>query len=148
MQGTFWIVNSDEKYGNFLTELAGEYKKHRYLKIQVRNGKKRTLNQNDMSFEQYTRIGEQLYGGDTELARRECKLEIGVPILRRDEEKFRDIYDKYLRSASYEEKMELMGMMQVTSLFTTTQHKEYIDRTFDKYADRVQWGDLSQGQSR
>ncbi|MCE8034596.1 hypothetical protein EKK97_13925 [Billgrantia tianxiuensis] len=59
-----------------------------------------------------------------------CKLHFGVPILRRDSEAFREVYDRLIRPRDYAEKLELMMEpldFQVTRLMTTAQKGEYLD---------------------
>ena len=68
----------------------------------------RSLNQNDMSFEIYKRIAQQLYGGDVSHARAECKLRHGIPILRTEKPAFRAAYDKHIKPLCYEDKLCLL----------------------------------------
>lgn len=59
-----------------------------------------------------------------------CKLHFGVPILRRDSEDFREVYDRLIRPKDYEEKLLLMQEpfdLQVTRLMTAAQKREYLD---------------------
>jgi hypothetical protein len=91
----------------------------------------------------YDIIAKQLYGGDGDHARNECKLTIGVPILRRDSEKFQQTYDRLLKPASYEDKLAMMEYVSISSIFDKTQGTEYIKSMLDKYAQKgVTWSEL------
>lgn len=63
------------------------------------------------------------------------KLEIGVPILRAENEEFRHIYDTLIKPASYEEKIKAMrsGMIDVSSRMTKKQMTNYLDRIWAEY---------------
>ena len=65
-----------------------------------------------------------------------CKLHYGVPILRRDSEEFREVYDRLIRPRDYAEKLELMQEpidFQVTRLMTTAQKAEYLDAMYQHF---------------
>lgn len=138
-------VNSDYSLDMFLKRAADLYHENKHLRFTWRIGKDRSLDQNDMMFECYTRIGKTLYGGDVEMARRECKLRIGVPILRSQDENFRESYDRTLKPLSYESKLEVMQWFPVSSLMTVKQGREYIDSIMDTYTQRgVDFRDLNE----
>lgn len=62
-----------------------------------------------------------------------CKLHFGVPILRNEDEKFREIYDKKVKWRSYQDKLAFMAEpfdFPVTRLMTVKQHKEYLDAIY------------------
>jgi hypothetical protein len=56
-----------------------------------------------------------------------CKLHFGVPILRAEDDEFRYSYDKVIRPLSYEQKIEVMNILPVTSIMTTKQLTQYLD---------------------
>lgn len=65
-----------------------------------------------------------------------CKLHFGVPILRRDDEDFREVYDRLIRPRDYAEKLELMMEpidFQVTRLMTTKQKAEYLTAMYQHF---------------
>lgn len=66
-------------------------------------------------------------------ARCECKLRFGVFILRRDDLRFREIYDKRVRPFDYEAKMEIMEYLPVTSLMNKKQKTEYLKAIINDY---------------
>ena len=60
-------------------------------------GEKRSLPQNDLIYELYTVIAQQKEDESIADIRRECKLRIGVPILRASNDQFRNLYDKAIK---------------------------------------------------
>lgn len=59
-----------------------------------------------------------------------CKLHFGVPILRAENEQFREVYDRLIRPRDYQEKLELMSVpmdLPVTRIMTTRQKSAYLD---------------------
>lgn len=94
---------------------------------------KRSNPQNNLSFLIYTRIAKTLYGGNVVHARCECKLRLGVFILRRDDIRFREIYDKRVRPFDYAAKLEIMEYFPVTSLMSKKQKTEYLKAVINDY---------------
>lgn len=100
-------------------------------------GEKRSLPQNDLIYELYTIIAGQIQDQSIQDIRRECKLTIGVPILRGSNPKFRELYDNAIRSnLTYEQKLEAMDILPVTSLMTKEQGTQYIDQIIRTYSQR------------
>jgi hypothetical protein len=128
-----FLVNSSTSLHGFFVHCERLFKEHRVIRFTWRIGKDRSLDQNRMCFEIYVRVGRALYGGDTAHARAECKLTIGVPILREEDEKFRESYDKIIKPVAYQDKLALMEWFPVTRLMTVKQCQRYIDTTFDTY---------------
>ena len=96
---------------------------------------KRSLSQNDMSFALYKQIGAQAEDQSISDIRRECKLVHGIPILRRDDEQFRALYNKsILHNLSYEEKLLAMEWFPVTRMMNKTQFSEYLDTVIREYS--------------
>lgn len=65
-----------------------------------------------------------------------CKLHFGVPILRNENERFCQLYDKKVKWRSYADKLEFMAEpfdFPVTRLMTTRQHKQYLDAIYVHY---------------
>ena len=134
-----WTVKNDESL-NFLIDALKGQKRPFVVELLPAH---RTIPQNRLFYLMYDIIGKQLYGGDSEHARNECKLTIGVPILRRDSEKFHETYDRLIKPASYEDKLAMMEYISVSSLFDKAQGTEYIKNMFDVYAQKgVGWSEL------
>lgn len=102
-------------------------------------GKRRSTEQNRMSWKWMTEIAEQRGDEPAEYWRGYCKLRFGVPILRRDNEVLKEKYDRILKPLGYEEKVELMMepmALPVTSLMTVKQEKEYLDAIHRHFAEQ------------
>lgn len=96
---------------------------------------KRSLDQNRLQRLWINELAEQ---GDmtAEEYRAYCKLHFGVPILRNENDKFRQLYDKKVKWRSYADKLEFMAEpfdFPVTRLMTTKQHKQYLDAIYVHY---------------
>ena len=134
-----WTVKNDESL-NFLIDALKEQKRPFVVELLPAH---RTIPQNRLFYLMYDIIGKQLYGGDSDHARNEVKLTIGVPILRRDSEKFHETYDRLIKPASYEDKLAMMEYISVSSLFDKAQGTEYIKKIFDTYSQKgVGWSEL------
>jgi len=103
------------------------------VEIIVRKREKaRTIDQNRLQRKWCKEASEQ---GDmtAEEYRGQMKLHHGIPILRRDSDKFREVYDRLIRPRDYAEKLEIMQEpidFQVTRLMTTRQKAEYLDAVY------------------
>lgn len=97
--------------------------------------RKRTLDQNAHFYALYRAIGQQWDGETEKTVRCICKLHYGVPILRAADEDFRDFYDRAIKNTlEYEQKLEAMEFVPVTSFFTTAQGAEYIDTILHEFS--------------
>jgi len=135
-----WEVKNNEQL-EYLIDALRKQKKPFVIELLPAH---RTIPQNRLFYLMYDIIGKQLYGGDSEHARNECKLVIGVPILRRDSETFLETYDKMIKPADYETKLQMMNFLSVSSIFDKAQASEYVQKIFDSYADKrgVKWSEL------
>ena len=97
-------------------------------------GDDRTSTQNTMMFALYGDIARQSQDKSVQDVRRECKLTIGIPILRAASASFSDWYDAGIKkSLDYENKLLLMDHFDVTSDFTVAQATEYIQTILENY---------------
>lgn len=134
------LINSDRTFAEAVQILRDAYQQHRYLRMSLIEGLHRSLDQNSMNFELYIHIGDQLYGGDHQHARNECKLDVGIPILCRDDDAFHEVWSRTLAPHPREVQLAAMLMIQVTSLMTRKQNVEYINRVLDTYTVQgVEW---------
>lgn len=96
-------------------------------------GKRRTEEQNRLQRLWLNEAAEQLGDHTAEEYRGYCKLHFGVPILRGEDEEFREKYDRIIRPHSYEDKMTMMMLpldFPVTRLMKTGQKKRYLDDVY------------------
>ncbi len=98
--------------------------------VDVTKGKRRSVEQNRLQRLWMNEIAEQLGDQTPEEVRGYCKLTLGVPILRAENEAFRIAYDGNVRPLSYPQKLKLMMEpldMPVTRIMTTDQKTRYLD---------------------
>jgi len=102
--------------------------------------KDRSIEQNALSHTWYSVIAAKLREDTAEGVKGYCKLRIGIPILREDQE-FSEMYDRIFKPKDYETKLEIMsrpGLFDVTSIMNTAQMCLYLEQIQQHYADRVQ----------
>jgi hypothetical protein len=105
--------------------------------VTVEKGRRRTVPQNRLQRQWMREISEQLSDRTPEEVRGECKLTFGVPILREENEAFREAYDRHIKGLPYETKVAMMMEpldFPVTRLMTTKQHKRYLDDVHRAYS--------------
>lgn len=102
-------------------------------------GKQRTTAQNRLQRKWMTEIAEQMTGEKTEYWRGYCKLRFGVPLLRAENDEFREKYDAVVKPLSYEQKIAIMSEpldMPVTRLMSTKQKTAYLDEIFRHFSEQ------------
>lgn len=107
--------------------------------ISVTKGKNRSIDQNRLQRLWCNEIAEQLGDQTPEQVRGLCKLEIGVPIMRAENEAFAEKYDRLIKPRPYEEKLELMMEpmdFPVTRIMTTNQKWRYLDGIEQKFTQQ------------
>ncbi len=135
MQGNFYTVNSISTLAATTHALEADFKEHKYLQVQITAGKLRSLPQNAMIYKLYSDAARVTEGETPQTIRRECKLVLGVPILRSEDPKFRDKWDNNIKTAlRYEQKLEIMDFWPVTSRMNTEQESRYIDLLLARYS--------------
>lgn len=100
------------------------------LTVSMTKGGKRSVRQNKLNRLWLNEIAEQLGDQTPEEVRGYCKLTIGVPILRAENEAFRARYDAIVRPLPYEQKLALMMEpldFPITRLMSTKQATAYLD---------------------
>lgn len=83
--------------------------------------------QNKLSHAWYGELAHELKEHDAIGYKCLCKLHHGVPIMRTDDDEFRAVYDTAIKGLSYEQKIEVMKILPVTSLMNTKQLTQYLD---------------------
>lgn len=98
--------------------------------VTVIQGRKRSTEQNRLNRLWMLEAAQQLGEYDAEGYRAYCKLHGGVPILRNENEAFREQYDAVVKPLSYEAKIEIMKEpidLPITRLMTVAQERAYLD---------------------
>lgn len=145
------VINSDQALYEAISAISRRYHESKYLVLSGRVGKDRSVEQNRLWHAMYKRVSMSTGQGTPEDVWAYCKLMIGVPILRRDDERFANGFDRYFGGRSFEEQLFLMGKnnlfgpngFPVTSLFGTSQGSEYTNAIADHYAEQgVDFSDI------
>lgn len=130
-------INSDTSLQQAIGDLREAYKVHKFLRLSVKTGKARSIDQNSLSHTWYEQISREMREETPLGVKCFCKLHYGVPILRAENEEFRIQYDTVLKPLSYDKKLLAMNFLPVTSLMTKSQLSQYLDAMQAAYADRV-----------
>lgn len=130
-------INSDQSLQSAIGDLREQFKRHRFLRVTVKAGKDRSLDQNALSHSWYQQIANELREDTALGVKCFCKLHFGVPILRAEDEEFRTLYDLVIKPLTYEKKLAAMAVWPVTSLMTKPQLSQYLEAMQKGYADRV-----------
>lgn len=99
------------------------------MTITITQGAPRSDLQNRLCQRWFTDISRQLGDQSHDYVRAFCKLTIGIPILRAENEEFKGQYDRVLKHLSYEEKLEAIRVFDfpVTRLMQTKQMTQFMD---------------------
>ena len=139
MQGEFWKVRNEYQLKNLIAEIEKKFDELRNIQVQISDGRKRSLGQNDLKEVQYEYIAAQL-GEPVNDVRREAKYLIGCRILCRDDPEFKEFCKVALSHLNHEQRLKAMDIVPVTRRMTKTQAREYIDGVYKHWADVVDWG--------
>lgn len=109
------------------------------LTVSIADGKHRTTDQNRLQRLWVNEISAQLGDMTPEEVRGYCKLTIGVPMLRQENDVFRMKYDSVVRPLSYEQKLAIMMEpldLPVTRIMTTRQKTAYLDGIHKHFSEK------------
>lgn len=121
------VVNSERSLQLALGELRSQYAAHRYVKQTLKTGQSRSLDQNAISHAWYEQLAVELREDDAIGWKCYCKLHHGVPIMRAEDDDFRECYDRTLKALAYEQKLSVMKFFPVTSLMSKQQLSKYLE---------------------
>jgi len=124
---TAYTINSDTSLQNFIGEIRETYEKFKFLRANVKTGKDRSLSQNAITHAWYEQLARELREDDAIGWKCYSKLHHGIPILRAEDEEFRDVYDQVIKGLSYEKKLIAMKSWPVTSIMTKEQLSKYAE---------------------
>lgn len=132
-----WTVNSESALQAFIGDMRDLFKQHKFVKVSAKIGKARSLDQNAISHCWYEQLARELKEDDALGWKAYCKLHHGVPILRAEDEQFRDFYDRTIRvTLAYDQKLDAMKFLPVTSLMTKPQLSKYLEAVRDDFLKR------------
>lgn len=115
------VLNSEVGLQSFIGQLRELWHSRRYLEVSVKEGKGRSVEQNAVMHGWFGQVSRELREDDPRGVKRFCKLHFGVPILRAEDDEFREAYDRVIRPLAYEQKLVAMDILPVTSRMTTLQ---------------------------
>ena len=138
------IINSLAAVSKVCAMLLADFKEHKYIRVSWSTKKDRTLDQNAMWAALYQRISQTMGDGsaaDIQSVKADCKLNLGVPILRRDCERFESGWARYFEKETYAAQLFLMGPnplfgqdgFPVSRLLDTKQGVEYTEAITRQY---------------
>lgn len=132
------IINSAEGLSKFIGDLRETWNTHKFVRVTVKTGKDRSLDYNALSHCWYQQVADELREDDAAGVKAFCKLHFAVPIMRAEDEDFREFYDGGMKRAlTYEQKLKAMRFVPVTSLMTQDQFGRYAQEVRDHYAGKV-----------
>lgn len=112
-------------------------RKHGRVNVTVKPADNRSLDQNALAFAWYKQVANELREDATDDVHAYCKLHFGVPILRAEDDDFREFYDSSIKGAlTYEQKLAAMKFLPVTRLMTKAQLSRYLEVVQDHYHGR------------
>lgn len=131
-----FVINSEASLRKYQRDVEQAFHEHKFLRVNMKAGVDRSLDQNALSHAWYNEIAIQM--ADTpENIKAECKLRFGVPILRAEDPDFREVYDNsILRNLTYEQKLKAMLFIPVTSSMTKAQLSRYLEHIQQSYAQQ------------
>jgi len=132
-----WTINSESSLQSFIGDIRESFRAHKFLKVSAKTGKARSLDQNAISHVWYEQLARELKEDDALGHKCFCKLHYGVPILRAEDEEFRLFYDAALLGLTYEQKIEAMKFVPVTSNMTKPQLSKYLEAMQNGFSDKV-----------
>lgn len=99
------------------------------LTVTITKGAARSHMQNRLAQRWFSDVARQIEGETHEDVRAYCKLHFGVPILRAENEAFRQSYDRTMKGLPYEAKLEAIKAfdLPVTRLMTVKQMTAFMD---------------------
>lgn len=115
------VLNSEIALQTFIGDLREMWHARRYIEVTVKHGKQRSVEQNAVMHGWFGQVSRELREDDERGVKRFCKLHFGVPILRAEDDDFREAYDRVVRPLPYADKLVAMDILPVTSSMTTIQ---------------------------
>ena len=106
------------------------------MTVTITQGANRSGQQNRLAQRWYTDVSRQLEDLTHEEVRAYCKLDFGVPILRAENEAFRQSYDQTMKHLPYEDKLAAIKAfdLPVTRLMTVKQMTAFMAEVQRHYA--------------
>jgi hypothetical protein len=133
-----WVLDTSETQRKLIASLVYESAPGWVVKLEPPS-RSRSLKQNKLQRLWLGEIAEQLGDQSPEEVRGYCMLTIGVPILRAENDTFRERYDAIVKPLPYEQKLALMMEpldFPVSRLMTTKQATAYLDGIHRHFSEK------------
>jgi hypothetical protein len=101
----------------------------------IKSGKVRSIDQNRLQWLWANEAAEQRQDVSAAEVQREWKLNIGVGILMEDED-FANVWTPAEQKLTYEEQLDLMQVLPVTSMMSSKQLSRYLDLVYQHNTER------------
>ncbi len=134
MRSNVYTVNSIASLAQATERLETDFKAHKYLQVDIIFGKERSTDQNRLIYRLYNEAAKIREGETAESIRYECKLNIGVPMLYAEDEKFREKWKGRIKHRfGYDQLLSMMVFFPVTSRMSTDQLSRYAEAISVRY---------------
>lgn len=130
------VISNDGDLALLVQYLRG---RRRPFTVDIVAGKHRTNGQNHLQRLWLNEAAEQIGDHTPEELRGICKLECGVPILRAENTRFAEVYDRLIKPLPYETKLAYMMEpldFPVTRLMTTDQKTRFLEAMARRFRER------------
>jgi hypothetical protein len=131
MEGSYYRVNSEFTKKCAIDAIHDAFNNHKLGYVKLFFGK-RTLPQNALKSVWYAEIAKERGDVTAREVENECKLNFGIPILRRDPGN-NWIYENSIDKLPYEKRVKAMTRFAVTSLMSVKELTEYIKEMQNAY---------------
>lgn len=131
-----FVINSVESLQIAIGDLRDKWNRYKFLRLSIKTGKDRSIPQNSLTHAWYGQIARELREDDELGWKCYCKLHHGVPILRAEDDEFRETYDSVIKPLIYEQKLMAMRCWPVTSIMTKEQISKYAEAVQADFAKR------------
>jgi DNA-binding transcriptional regulator YhcF (GntR family) len=133
--GNRWWLKNEHQLNAFCEWIRGEWEKGKQPTMQEL-AQERSTNQNTMMHALYRDIASQTEDQSLVEVKRICKLHYGVAIKKASDREWAEFYDRAIKPLAYEDKLEVIGAMSITSDFTKKMATEYLDTIISEYTKK------------
>ena len=132
---TPWDVTGDLSWKNFSALRTQMVLSGKRVLVQL-VPEKRSLSQNALSFALYQQVANQCEDMSIMDIRCRCKLDMGIPLLCRDDATFADVWHDIEAATTYEQRLYLMRDYPVTSKMGKRLFSEFLDEVIRDYSQQ------------
>ena len=130
------LIDRKSAFSEAVKILREAFEEHGYVIMRLSMARNRSLDQNALYAVWVDQVVKELGEYDHDGVRRFCKLHFGVPILRAEDDWFRELYDRAIKAHDYETKLQIMDMIDVTSRMKKDQMTRFLEAMQLHYVER------------